>query len=154
MPLVIIPMGLHPLGLAEPPSLAPIGPPPALAAEQIDQRTKDLVSLTVGADPIDAQVQIAMMTLRRSGAAVISTGQRFQDVRKLDTNAPLLLEQEARTCLGRLVAANDITIERVAVTVDNGGQWAEVTVDYVNKRLAKPRTKTISVTIRPEATGS
>ena len=153
MALVVLPMGLHRLGLDGPPTYDPIAAAPVLAAEDFDQLTKDLRSLTVGVDPIDAQVQVAMTTLRRSGAAVISTGQRFQDVRKLDTNASLLLEQEARTCLARLVAANDISIERVDVVADPGGQWAEVTIDYVNKRLAKPRTKQISVFIRPEATG-
>lgn len=154
MALVVLPMGLHRLGLDGPPTYDALAAAPVLAAESVDQVTKDLKSLTVGADPIDAQVQVAMMTLRRSGAAVISTGQRFQDVRKLDTNAPLLLAQEARTCLARLVASNDISIEGVGVEMDSAGQWAEVTVSYVNKRLAKPRTKQISVTIRPEATSS
>ena len=154
MALVVLPLGLHQLGLEDPISVDPLPGVAVIAAEDIDQKTKDLTSLTVGADPIDAQVQIAMMTLRRSGAAVIADGQRFQDIRKLDTNAPLLLEQEARTCLARLVANNDISIESVDVVTDSPGAWAEVTVNYVNKRLAKPRTKQISVTIRPEATSS
>lgn len=154
MALVVLPMGLHRLGLDGPPTYDEIAAPPVLAADSIDQDSKDFTSLTLGADAVDAQVQIAMTTLRRSGAAVIADGQRFQDVRKLDANAAVLLEQEARTCLARLVAANDISIEKVSVVADSSGQWAEVTVDYVNKRLVRPRTKQISVTIRPEATNS
>lgn len=154
MALVVLPMGLHRLGLDGPPTYAPLPAAPGIAADNIDQETKDLASMLEGADAIDAQVQLAMTTLRKSGAAVQELGQRFQDIRKITDNVSILLEQEARTALARLVKANDITIESVFVVVNTPSTdaWAEVTVNYVNRRLAVPKVQTKSVEIRPEAT--
>jgi hypothetical protein len=154
MALAVLPMGLHQLGLVGPVTYAPLLPPPGIAADNIDQKTKDLASVVKGADTIDAQVQLAMMTLRKSGAGVQELGQRFQDIRKITDNVSRLLEQEARTALDRLVKANDITIESVFVVVNTPSTdaWAEVTVNYVNRRLPVPKIKTQSVAIRPEAT--
>lgn len=154
MPLVVLPMGLHRLGLDAPTEPALFDEAPVLAAENISIRTKDLVSLTVGADPIDQQVQTALSVLRASGAAVTRDGQRFLDVRKLDDTAPVLLEQEARTALGRLTRNGDIVIEAIGVVRDSAGQWGEVVVDYVNNRLPSSKRQQIRVPIRAEAKGS
>jgi hypothetical protein len=154
MALVVLPMGLHRLGLDGPPTYDPMLGAPGIAADNIDPETKDLASLTKGADAIDAQVQLAMGTLRKSGAGVQELGQRFQDIRKITDNVSTLLEQEARTALDRLVKANDITIESIFVVVNTPSTdaWAEVTVNYVNRRLPVPKVQTASVAIRPEAT--
>ena len=154
MPLVVLPMGLHRLGLDAPTAHASLDGAPVLAAENISIKTKDLVSLTVGADPIDQQVQAALSVLRASGAAVVQDGQRFLDVRKLDSNAPTLLEQEARTALGRLIRNGDITVEAINVVQDSAGQWGEVIIDYFNNRLPNSKKQRIRVPIRAEAKGS
>lgn len=154
MALVVLPIGLHELGLGEPPSYVAIGTAPAIGADNFDQETKDLASLSKGADPIDAQVQYALSVLRQSGAAVMGHGQRFQDIRKITTNVAVLLEQEARTTLARLVGNGDITLDRVAVSVntESTDNWAEVVIDYVNRRLPVPKLQQAKVKIRPEAT--
>lgn len=153
MPLVILPAGLHPIG-SDVDDVSELLPPPVIMADGVDERTKDFASFLYGADPIDDQVYIALNTLRGSGAAVIDVGQRFQDIRKLTTNVQILIEQEARTALGRLVAFGDITISRVTVEKDDAGNWAECVVDYINNRLPKPSKRTARVPLRPEVTSS
>jgi hypothetical protein len=151
MPLVILPAGLHPIGSA-PSSQNPLLPPPVISADGIDEGSKDLASVLYGADPIDDQVYIALNTLRGSGAAVMNVGQRFQDVRKLDDNAAILIEQEGRTALRRLVNSGDITIDRLYVQTDSAGTWAELVCDFINNRLPKPGKRTVRAPLRPEAT--
>lgn len=154
MALVVLPIGLHPLGTGAPPTYDAVAPPPVIGAEQISQLTKDVASASKAADPIDAQIQGALNRLRGSGAAVTRDGQRFLDVRKLDDSAKTLLEREARTALGRLVTRGDVTIDDVRVVIDSGGQWAEVYIDLFNNRLPNSKKQTVKVPIRPEAKGS
>ncbi len=153
MPLVVLPFGLHPLGLGVPPVIEALPPPPVIAAEKFSTATKDIESVLESADVVDAQVQLALSRLRRSGASVATTGQRFQDVRKLDDQAAVLLEQEARTSLALLVARGDIRIDGISIAIESAGAWAELTVDYINNRRSRPEKTSATVTIRPEATG-
>lgn len=153
MALVVLAIGFHRLGLDGPPVYDPLPAAPVLAAEAFSQKTKDLASVTEGADPIDAQVQEALMRLRASGAAITQDGQRFLDVRKLDENAPTLLEREARTALARLVNNGDITIDAARVVQDSSGQWGEVFIDLFNNRIPNSKKQTVKVPIRAEAKG-
>jgi hypothetical protein len=131
--IVILPAGLHPIGIGLPDEIGPYPGPPALAAEDyaIDGK-RDLVSLTASADPIDAQVQLALTAVRASGALNRELGQRFADVRKNDENAKMLLEGEARRALTRLTKNQDITLLSVAAVVES--DWAEITIVYINNR--------------------
>lgn len=133
-------------------TLPPIPAAPVILADGISEQTKDYLSMLVGADPIDEQVFIALTVLRQSGAAVMNDGQRFQDIRKLTTNAALLIEQEARTALKRLVAQGDIAILRITTTTDSAGNWAECVADYFNNRLPKPAKRQVRAPLRPEVT--
>lgn len=151
MALVVLPMGLHRLGLDGPPTYAALAAAPVVAAESINFKTKDVGSLLKGMDPIDQQVQEALGRLRASGAAIARDGQRFLDVRKLDEDAPTLLEGEARAALARLTANGDITIEAVRVVQDSAGQWGEVYIDLFNNRIPNSKKQTVKVPIRVEA---
>ena len=116
------------------PHLVPaLGLPPPLIAEDFDYRTpRDLKSGLVPADTIDAQVQYALVVVRGTGAAALDHGQQFGKVRKLSDEAGVLIKQEARTALARLVRNGDIRITRLDVL--EGHDWAEVQIDYVNLR--------------------
>jgi hypothetical protein len=151
MALVILPIGLHRLGLDGPPVYDALPAAPVVAAESINFKTKDVDTLLGGMDPIDQQVQEALGRLRGSGAAVTQDGQRFLDVKKLDDSAPTLLEGEARTALARLVANGDITIESVRVEQDSSGQWGEVFIDLFNNRIPNSKKQTVKAPIRVEA---
>jgi hypothetical protein len=135
--IVILPAGHHPIGIGYPDEIGPYPSAPALAAEDyaIDGK-RDVKSLTKSADPIDAQVQLALTAVRATGAVNGELGQRFADVRKNDENAKILLEGEARRALDRLVKNGDITLIRVAAEVE--ADWAELTIDYLNNRAPTP----------------
>jgi hypothetical protein len=134
--LQVLGCGLHPIGIAVPVTPTERIPPPGIAAEAyaIDG-SRDVESLSTSQDPVDAQVQLAMVALRGSGAAIAELGQRFGDLRKLGDDFEALAESEARAALQRLVKNGDITIDSVVVT--KGADWGEVTVNYFN--LRRPR---------------
>ncbi len=154
MPLVILPAGLSDLGTAEPLEQGVLKAAPVIMADGVSEKSKDFASMVYGADPIDEQVWLALNVLRQSGAAVTTVGQRFQDIRKMTSNVAILIEQEARTALRLLVQNGDIKIERIAVTKDELGNWAECVVDYINNRLPKPAKRTVRAPLRPEVTSS
>jgi hypothetical protein len=138
--LYVLACGLHALGLAEPSVPEALPGPYAIAAESYDKDSLDLTSLTEGVDPIDAQVQLAMTSVRATGVANAAVGQRFTDVRKLSDDFEVAIESEVRTALSRLVENRDIDILRIAVV--KGEDWSEVTVDYFNRRMANPQKRT------------
>jgi len=121
---------------------------PVIAAERIDVASRDIASVLSSANVIDAQVQLALTVERGSGSAVENVGQNFKSVRRLGDDAQQLLEAEVRIALRELVERNDIYIESVAVEVDSPNTWAEVTVNYINLRVRKPRKRSPSFRVQ------
>lgn len=129
--------GISPLGATELSEYRPLPPPPVIRADKLNYQAQAFESVFSDRDPTDAAVIEALWRVRGSGAAVRNTGARFLDVRKLDDKAKILLANEARFALTRLVRRGDITIKKI--TVEVGDDWAELTVFYTNNRtpLAK-----------------
>jgi hypothetical protein len=144
VPVVIPPFGVHPIGHFVPGDPTRRLGPAGILADKIDPNTNDFLSIVVGDDPIDAQVSVAFRTERRSGAAVMDTGQRFLDIRKLTDDADELIMGEAREALRLLLQREDIELESAAVVrgadAGTGADWAELTVAYINRR-SQDRTR-------------
>ena len=147
MVLYVLAAGVSGIGLEAPVLQRPLPPPPGMIAEDYDYLSpRDLKSVMKPADPIDAQVQYAMVVVRRSGAAA-TVGQRFRDTRKIDDTAKILLAQEARTALHHLVRNGDIQIRRLEVTVYPPDS-AEVEIDYLNRRARGKQERRFQTRVR------
>lgn len=146
--LVVLPAGLHMLGLEEPAAIPPLGPPPPLIAEKYsDSRPRDVLSILNPEDTVDAQVQLAFSVVRESGEAVETVGQRFADIRKNDESAPTQIANEARRVLDKLVRQGDVSIAKILVE-EAGIDGRLLTVDYVNLRAPKgDQARTVQRTI-------
>ncbi len=133
--LVVLPAGLHALGLEEPAEFVPLGPPVAMLAEPYDHKSpRDLKSVFEPADVIDQQVQLALSVVLGSGVSVADVGHRFGDIKKLDDGAATRIADEARVALARLVAAGDIIIDALTVDTSIYPDSAELSVEYRNLR--------------------
>lgn len=126
--------GISPLGTTELTEYRPLPPPPVIRADKLDYQSQSFTSVFSDRDPTDAAVIEALWRVRGSGAAVRNTGARFLDVRKLDDKAKILLANEARIALSRLIRRGDITVTKI--TVETGDDWAELTVFYLNNRTS------------------
>lgn len=140
--------GISPLGTTELSEYRPLPPPPVIRADKLDYQSQAFTSVFSDRDPTDAAVIEALWRVRGSGAAVRSTGARFLNVRKLDDKAKILLENEARLALSRLVRRGDITITKIKV--ETGNDWAEVSVFYVNNRTPLAKKDRIAKKRLPE----
>ncbi len=135
--LIVLPAGLHALGLEEPALILPLGSPPSLIAEKYNAQTpRDVRSILEPADVVDAQVQLAFAVARETGEAVETVGQRFADIRKNDESAPTQIATEARRVLDALVRQGDVSISKITVE-EAGDDGRLLTVDYVNLRAPK-----------------
>lgn len=144
---------LSPLGFfAAPSSLGPASP---LLADNIDPRTKDFANLDVGADPIDDQVQLTLMTTLGSGGSVLNRGLRINR-RKMTSDLQLLLEGDVRQALLPLTRNRDINFKRITFgtdagngtatgTVDESNQAAQINIEYRNLRAFDPKVRTLQL---------
>ena len=83
-----------------------LGIPSPLVPDNIDPATRDFPSLFIGLDVIDAQVILALSTVRASGAAVQEDG--IDDLPpKMEASLQNDLEGAVRTALGRLIRNGD-----------------------------------------------
>lgn len=125
---------LTPVGFGVTP-VGALGAPSPLLADNIDPTTHDYVSLTVGVDPIDAQVINALKISRASGAAVLTVGNQFAQVRKMTRSVNRELESLVRIALKRLIDNEDITYVGTEFdTIDFGTATVEMTVQWINRR--------------------
>lgn len=124
-----------------------LGPPSPLTADNIDPTTRDFASLTEGADVIDAQVQLAMTTVRNSGPSVENDGIRITST-KMDAGLQRRMESDVRLALRRLVRQRDIRITSVVFDeVDEANQFAQIRVRYQNLRAISQRSRTAHVPV-------
>jgi len=137
-----------------------LGAPSPLLADNIDPRTKDFRDLFVGADPVDDQVQVSVMTSLGSGAAVLDIGIRLSR-NKMTTDLEDTLKGDVRQCLRRQVAARDIRIESVSIggpnasgqpsgSFDEANQFAQLNVQYRNLRALDPKVRSVQVPATPQ----
>ena len=124
-----------------------LGPPDPILADNIDPTTRDFADLFEGADPIDAQVQVAITTIRNSGPSVEDDGIEITP-RKMGQGFQRELEADVRTALRRLTDQNDIRIEEIGFdAVDEANQFAQIRVRYTNLRAISQRSRTVHVPI-------
>jgi len=111
-----------------------LGDASPLLADNIDPQTHDFASLAVGQDPVDAQVILALSTVRASGSAVLLDGINNAPS-KMDDSLVDVLAANARQALQRLVSAGDIqVVSAAAENVDPSAQQAALRVRFVNLR--------------------
>mgnify|MGYP000119658538 CR=1 FL=1 len=137
MPLVIPPAGLSPLGAWTPPTAAARSTRHAWLVDPTGAATRDLTSMagvggTSAGDVVDEMVKFALLTVRGSGAAVQSDGQRLGDLRTLDDQIDVRIQSEVRLAMSRLTTRHLIRLDQVAVTT--GQDWFEVEIRYENLR--------------------
>ncbi len=102
----------------------------AIMADAIDVATGEYLSIERGFDPTDAAFLTAMRTVRASGSAVQSVGQRFADHKFVDDKLESFMREEVRLATKDLVDAGDLSIEKVVVTPLGDG--AETYVEWLN----------------------
>ena len=141
-----------PTRVFEPPSQIGLSSP--LLADNIDPLTKDFADLFLGADPVDAAVQVAVTTTRGSGACVFNVGLRISNS-KLTTDFKRVTEADIRLALATLVDRKDIEIVGIYFgTVDNAtgratgevfeaDASAQVNVRFVNLRAYDGRVRSV-----------
>lgn len=122
-----------------------LGDPSPLLADNWDPARRDFASLEVGMDPIDAQVVLALGTVRGSGACVLEDG--IDELpRKITDAVEVELTSRARRALGRLIRQNDIRLKGVRLSLlSEGEQQAEIIVEYVNLRTGRPSEAEIPI---------
>ena len=126
-----------------------LGPPSPILADNIDPSTHDFVSLTTGADPIDAQVLTALSILRDSGAAVYGVGLLIED-RKILANITISISSAVQQALSTLIRNRDIEFRGVDFGDDNEGvdganQQVNYAVKWINLRALDGNVRTATV---------
>jgi hypothetical protein len=118
-----------------------VRPPSALApnsprlADNIDPQTRDFATIETGADPVDAQVVLALLVVRNSGPSVAEVGNRLIDIRKMDETAQTRAESDIRRALSRLVKNRDIEISSITWDYwEPGTQFGQIRVCWKNLR--------------------
>lgn len=154
---------LSTLGFFQPPGTK--GPPSPLLADNVDPATKDFRDLFVGADPIDDQVQVTVMTTRGSGGSVLDTGLRISS-RKMTTDLQATLEGDMRQALSQMVRNRDIAFKGITFgedptqtnkptgEVDEANATAQMNVGYRNLRAFDPTVRKLQLRSRLQRTVS
>lgn len=143
-----IPSTVSPVGFG---IIAPsqIAPPSPLLADNIDPTTGDYISLTVGADPIDAAVVNAVKIVRGSGAAVTNTGARFYKVTKITDSIERELDSIVQEALSRLISNADIKYSGIEfTTLDPSTQTVEILIKWINLRAMDGQIRTASLGVQ------
>ena len=143
---------LTPLGFFIPPTRR--GPPSPLLADNIDPETGDFRSLFTGSDVTDAQVQLAVTTVRSSGPSVLQDGLLITS-RKITDQLEITINADMRQALRRLTRNRDIRIVDITQGQDGdgnqpGNQTAQTNVRYKNLRALDPTVRTLQVPATPQ----
>ena len=130
-----------------------LGDPSPLLADNIDPETRDFASLTVGLDPIDAQVQLALGTVRASGSAVEEDGiENLPD--KMTDATQNEITSAVQTALNRLIRNGDIAFLGVTFDLhDESVQTSLPRVRYKNLRAVDQRTREAVLQLPGKAPG-
>jgi hypothetical protein len=117
-----------------------------ITADYIDPATGDYASMTSGLNPIDAQVVLAMSTVRGSGASVMEDGQSLESIRKIRDTVQREIMSEVRVALKRLIDNEDIRLGTFVFDVQNSNQYVGVVINYENLRASGPRAIQLVIT--------
>jgi hypothetical protein len=103
---------------------------PLILADMIDPVTGDFASLTRGRPLADAFAIEALRVQRESGASVMDVGNRFHEVRHIESNASETIDSMVREAFADGERAG--VLEVVAVTVERDEDSAQVnaSVEY------------------------
>ena len=150
---------LSPLGFFVAPSA--LGPPSPLLADNVDPVTRDFRDLFEGANPVDDQVQVTIMTTLGSGGSVLQTGIRLNR-RKMVADLQNSLEGDVRQALKPLVTNRDINFKRITFgtdptqtgnptgTVDEANQTAQINIEYRNLRALDSKVRALQLAPRTQ----
>jgi hypothetical protein len=112
-----------------------LGKPSPLLCRLIDPFTGEVLSMTDGQDPIDAQVINAIKRVRGSGQAVRQDGWNPERLRKMTPEEQNTCRAMVRTALKRLTDAGDIRFKGATFELfDEANNYVQVLVEYVNLR--------------------
>jgi len=144
---IIPPAGLLPAGTWSPSSTetTPVVPP-VLLADSLDASTGELASMTTAIHPVDAAIQEAFRTLSGSGAAVQSTGHRFDKIRTKTDRTPRELRDECERIIKPFVTRRDVRLIGIAVGTEAhkyGFDGAAAAVRYRNLHTNREQSQAV-----------
>jgi hypothetical protein len=142
---VALPSTVNPIGTSVAVTLPVITFSP-ITADYIDPATGDYASMTSGLNPIDAQVILAMSTVRGSGAAVMEEGCNLENIRKIRDTVKREIESEVRVALKRLIDNGDIRLGTFTFDVQGNNQYVGMVVNYQNLRASGRRSVALVIT--------
>jgi len=117
-----------------------------ITADFIDPATGDYASMVKGLNPIDAQVILAMSTIRGSGAAVMEDGCNLASIDKIRSTVRREVESEVRFALRRLIQNKDVALVGFEVDPNPTETQVSVQIDYKNLRARTVNAVTLVIT--------
>jgi hypothetical protein len=143
---VALPSTVGPIGLSVSVTLPVITFSP-ITADYIDPATGDYASMTSGLNPVDAQVVLAMSTIRGSGAAVMESGCNLSNVKKIRETVQREIMSEVRVALKLLIDNGDIRLGTFVFDVQPSNQYVGAVINYQNLRSGGTRSIGLVITI-------
>jgi hypothetical protein len=114
--------------------------PPLILADMIDPVTGDFASLTRGRPLADAFAIEALRVQRGTGAAVRDTGNRYRELRNVESNAVEVIDSMTREAFEDAARAGVAELVEVSVEVD-ADDPAQVNTVIEYRDLLAPRDR-------------
>lgn len=113
-------------------------PPPAILADMIDPATGEYQSIVDSATIADGLVVHLLRTERGTGAAVLTTGQRFRELTHVTSDSPEVLESMVREALRPASDAGVVAFKQIEAEADGtDGSQMNTGIQYTD--LLAPR---------------
>lgn len=113
-------------------------PPVPILADAIDPATGDYTSIVDSATIADGLVVHLLRTHRGTGAAVLTTGQRFRELTHVTEGSPELVESMVREALRPATDAGVVAFRQLEAEVEPGdGSQVNAGIQYLD--LLAPR---------------
>ena len=136
------PAGVVPAGTWSPDIVAATTPITGHLADLVDPTTGELLSLSTGAHPIDAEVQFRLRAAKGKAPALLDDGLDLAGISKLLESSPRAIEYAARKALEPMLVRGDIEIQTVRATVAEADlestDTAAAVVTYTNLQTGAP----------------
>lgn len=122
-------------------------PKPAVGflADALDPRTGELLSISTGVHPIDAEVVFVLRAAFNAGPALQGVGTRFGDLRKITDETSIEIAKIIREALDRFVKRGDIRIDKILTAQGardlGASDMAAALVVYTNLQTGKSGIK-------------
>lgn len=131
----IAPAGVTAAGTWVPGTLVSPARPPVILAEDIDESTGEVRSLFSSVHPVDAAMKEAFRLSQGTGPAVMSCGQRFRGMRRINATTPRQILDEANRVAAPFVARGDVEMGALS---EVQGDMGVAFVEYTNRRQSGP----------------